>query len=110
MTTATATMQTIGKTSVEIYGTAYSIGVGSYIDFDHRLGECLLPSDWERADFRMPTRAGGPIESVAVNVELTGRTFQRRPYSDDLWIKARVEFVGDDEPSTFAPAWFLARR
>jgi hypothetical protein len=73
------------------------------------VSERLLPSDWDAAAFRYPAASLGPDGSVAVNVELTGRTLQRRPYSDDLWIKARVEFVGDGEPSRFASAWLLAR-
>jgi hypothetical protein len=43
----------------------------------------------------------------AVRVEITGRVVSR--WADSYWLRGRVEFCGDGEPSTFAPCWLLLR-
>jgi hypothetical protein len=40
-----------------------------------------------------------------VNVVVTGRTWQRR--EGDYWVRVRIEFVGDGEPSVFVGGWLL---
>jgi hypothetical protein len=103
-------MTTTAAHSVTIYGTTYTLEVGSRVNVEARgpyNTETLLPSEWERAEFYLPCHSG-PITEVAVNVRVTGRTFQRRPFSDALHVKVELEFVGDGEPSTFAPGWWLA--
>lgn len=43
----------------------------------------------------------------AVRVEITGRAVSR--WAGGYWLRGRVEFCGDGEPSTFAPCWLLLR-
>lgn len=89
-----------------IYGNEVEVKVGSCIRPDGwRFGERLTVSDWNKAQFRLPTGSSGPIKSLAVNVTITGRTWQRR--EGDLWVRVRVEFVGDGEPSVFVGGWML---
>jgi len=45
------------------------------------------------------------IPSLAVNVVVTGRTWQRR--QGDYYVRVEIEFVGDGEPSVFAGGWML---
>ena len=89
-----------------IYGNEVEVKLGSCIRPDGwRFGERLTASDWNMAQFRLPTGSAGPIKSLAVNVTITGRTWQRR--EGDLWVRVRVEFVGDGEPSVFVGGWML---
>lgn len=67
----------------------------------------LNESDWEEAQFRIPTNSGldgGPIKSLAANVKITGRTFQTK-FGEWNWVRIQIEFVGDGEPSTFVSGW-----
>jgi hypothetical protein len=89
----------------EIYGQQVEAKVGSYVVPElWRIGGRLMPSDWEPAQFRLPT-GQAVVTSVAVNVTVTGRTMQRRQGS--LYVRCQVEFVGDGEPSTFSGGWLL---
>jgi hypothetical protein len=63
-----------------------------------RMGK-LMASDWDMADFRWPLQADG--ESRAVNIEITGRTFQRNRRANTSTVKVRIEYVGDGEPSVY---------
>lgn len=63
----------------------------------------LVRSDWDRADFYLTTNSGGPIKELAVRITITGRTIQRR--EGDYWVRVRIEFVGDGEPSSFTKGW-----
>ena len=79
--------------------------VGTYIKPDGwYLGECLSASDgWKDASFpgcafRLP--AGNGLYKLAVNVTVTGRKVNKQGM-----IRAKVEFVGDGEESTFTGAW-----
>ena len=90
----------------EIYGREVEVKLDSYVVPENwRFGNRLIPSDWDKAQFRLPTNSGGPITSLAVNVAVTGRTLQRRQGS--LYVRCQIEFVGDGEPSTFAGGWML---
>ena len=92
-----------------IYGTEVEAKVGSCIRPDGwRFGSRLVPSDWDRAQFRLlrPNAfPSDPIQSLAVNIVITGRTWQRR--QGDYWVRLRIEFVGDGEPSVFVGGWML---
>ena len=85
------------------------VQVGSVVKIDSwRISQVLESSDWEAAAFRIPT-TNGVIRSLAVNVTVTGRTLQRLS-GGGLWVRVRVEFVGDGEPSTYAGGWLLIER
>lgn len=83
-----------------------TVEVDSIVEIVGGRCERLLPSDWEQAAFRWPHPMHDWRESraIAINVEITGRTFQVRS-GGNYWVKARVEWVGDGEPSTFSEAW-----
>lgn len=91
---------------VTIYGSEIEVKVGSVIKPDEwRFPEKLVASDWDAAQFRIPCTNGGPIKLLAVNVKITGRTWQRREC--EYWVKVQIEFVGDGEPSTYSGGWML---
>lgn len=96
-------------TTTTIYGREVKPEVGSVIRFDGQyVGRRLLEGDdyvdsgFPGCAFRLESAIG---YHIAVNVTVTGRTFQR--FNDSLWVRVRVEFVGDCEPSTFTRAWML---
>jgi hypothetical protein len=91
----------------EIYGRFYRVGVVAQIWPDEWSSATRLEaSNWDRAEFYLPSfRYEGVV--AAVNVEVTGRTFQHRPYSDQSWVRVQIEFVGDgDDPSVFVSGWW----
>jgi hypothetical protein len=91
--------------TVHIYGVGYSPKVGTFVlPGSWSFGEKLTASDWDKAKFRLGRRDG--VQSVAVNVVLTGGTLQRR--SGNLWIRAKITFVGDGEPDQVVGGWVLA--
>lgn len=90
----------------------YLPAIGSFIELDNRnIGEKLLPGDnfsdsgWPGCEFRFPISCGGPIKSVGVNVNVTGRGVQYR--QGGMWIRVQIEWVGDCEPSTFSGGWMM---
>jgi hypothetical protein len=99
------------KHAIELYGAIYEIGVGTLIQPAEwgLVGSRLEASDWDQAEFRLPSLSY-PDVSFAVNIRITGRTFQRRPYSDLNWVKVEIEAVGDGEPSEFFPGWAVPVR
>ncbi len=105
-------MKNLKKTaSVKLYGTDWRVEltakVGSYIEIDDRAsgGVALdVCDDWAPADYRIRGVLG---THVAVNVYVTGRTIQTKSGSD--MIRIAVEFVGDDEPSSFAKGWLYCQ-
>lgn len=93
---------------VIIYGNEVEVSVGSVIKIDGwRFAEKLIPSSWEPAQFYIPTSSGGPIKQLAVNVTITGRTWQRR--EGEYWVRVKIEFVGDGEPSEYTSGWMLKK-
>lgn len=89
-----------------INGTTYEVTEGTYIELDGQaVGKCLRRADWlegvpgyEDISVAWPNpvfedRAG------AVKVEITGRTVQYQ--CGEAFVRVRVEFLDDDEPSTF---------
>ena len=67
-------------------------------------GGRLFESDWDKAEFRIETGSGGPIESLAVNVKLSGRKVHV-----DYGKKTRVQitFVGDCEEDSITYGWLF---
>lgn len=61
-------------------------------------------SSFPGCQFRVPLRGGQYM--VAVNVYVTGRTLQR-PFGvyGGWWVRTKIEFVGDGEPSVFESGW-----
>lgn len=57
----------------------------------------------EFSTYRMFLNGGGPIKSVAIEVTITGRTV--RTHGGAGYLKARITFVGDGEPNTYAAGW-----
>jgi hypothetical protein len=45
---------------------------------------------------------------MAVNIKVTGRTLQHRPFSDRYWIRVQIEFIEDGGESTFSSGWMAA--
>ena len=99
-------------TSKTIDGREITPEVGSYVILDSKnIGEQLLPgedyvdSGFAGCQFRWPN----PIQewrtsrAIAVNVEITGRTIQYR--DGGRYVRVRIEWVGDCEPSTFSGGW-----
>lgn len=96
-------------TMIENYGEV-TVTEGTAVHLDtRRVAERLLPSDWEAAEFRFPCWALGSerVKGVACNVTVTGRTF--KVVQGQRWVRCKVEFVGDGEPSTFVGGWVLVR-
>jgi hypothetical protein len=95
---------------VEIYGRLYRVGVGTTIWPDEWAGPTRLQaSEWDKAEFYLPSYHYGDMGVViAVNIKVTGRTFQRRPFSDRSWVRVQIEAVGDGEESTFFSAWMTS--
>jgi hypothetical protein len=98
-----------------VEGNEVTPAVGSLVKLDGRMiAECLLPGDapvdsgYRGCDFRYPINSG-LIKSVAVNVEVTGRTLQRLPYEESYWVRVRITFVGDCEADTETKGWMLVR-
>lgn len=57
----------------------------------------LIPcDDWNRAEWRMVLS----LVDVAANVTVTGKTIVRKNGCE--WLRGKIEFLDDDEPSTFA--------
>jgi hypothetical protein len=72
------------------------------------VAEALFPcTDWDAAGFRYPN----PIPSwrkdraIACNVTVTGKVPSL--YNGGWWLRGRIEWVGDGEPSTFGKCWIL---
>lgn len=86
------------------YGREIHVKIGSYVRPDGwTYGAHLVDSEWNMAQFYLPTNSNGPVKSLAVNVTITGRTLRRK--DDNDCIRVKIEFVGDGEPSTFTKGW-----
>ena len=88
-----------------IYGNLYRVEVGTLIHPDEWTGPAKLQSAyWDEAEFYLPSYRYDNVV-MAVNIKVTGRTFQRRPFSDRNWVRVQITFIGDGEESTFSPGW-----
>ena len=63
------------------------------------LQDCECP---EVAPFRLPSARYSDV-SYACSVRITGRVAQRRPYSDCLWVRVAITFVGEEQ--TVVAGW-----
>lgn len=68
------------------------------------LTACEVP---ELAAFRVLTP--NTQQNLAVNVTVTGRKPVKTAYSDAHWVRIKIEFVGDGEPSTFHGGYMKIR-
>ena len=113
MTTKTINVPIDGREFAEQYGTDVEVKVGSVIELDNGIVEQILEGDsyvdsgFAGCDFRFPNPITGweTKHSIAINVTITGRTTQYRKSA--RWVRVRIEFVGDCEPSTFTSGWLL---
>lgn len=91
------------NTKALVYGNEVEVKVGSVIQPElWSWGTVLEASDWSEADFRLPS-ARHPDMKLAVNVTITGTTWQRR--AGDYWVRVKIEFVGDGEGETVSGGW-----
>jgi hypothetical protein len=100
-------MKTLKKTgTVKSFSISAHVGARVVLDGLHSVTRTLRSCDWwDGADYAWDIRNGGPIDEVAVNVYVTGRTLQW--HFDEQVIRCKVEFVGDGEPSEFADGWLF---
>ena len=66
-------------------------------------GNLLVTGD-SFSTFRLPTNSGGPIKSLAVEIEVTGRTY-RYSAAGNRQIRVKITFPGDCEPDTVTHGW-----
>lgn len=113
MTTSTTTAKTNRvnpQTEIIVGGIDFSVKTGYH-------GSMLRPDGWtccetmldgdDFSTFRL--KSGSPvIESIAVEIEVTGRTVQKDPKSGCQAIRVKVTFPGDCEPDTECGGWLYA--
>jgi hypothetical protein len=92
---------------VQIYGRLHRVEVGTSIWPDEWIGPTnLTASEWDGAEFYLPSyRYSEQGVATPVNVRVTGRTFQRRPFSDRYWVRVQIEFIQDSREITFSAGW-----
>ena len=83
-----------------------AIQIGTYVEPDgwRGWGENLEEGLAGFCDFYLTGTMTGA--SMAVTVQVTGRTVQRR--KGDLWVRVQVTFVKEDEENTSTGGWVLA--
>jgi hypothetical protein len=70
--------------------------IGSIIRTDGGTFYTLRWCEWEGAAFRVYLDHG-PIKTLAVNVQVTGRTANKITGACGMWARANIVFVGDCE-------------
>ncbi len=89
------------------YGREVSVAVGSIIQPDNwNSAHALESSNWDQAEFILPTGHDCGITHLAVNVTITGRDYVRRA-GGSYWIRCRIVFVGDGTPDVRHSGWLL---
>ena len=68
------------------------------------LGTILCEAD-DFSDSSFPGCQFRTSAGTALNVKVTGRTFQRCSGIDGSVVRVQIEFVGDGEPSEFCSGW-----
>lgn len=98
--------------SVEVYGREIKPTVGGLVLIGDRLcsellkqGDDTVDSGYRGSQFRIDVLGGS--ETRPVDIEITGRTIQRRPYQQGFWIKINIVWVGDCEPDTRSAGWLF---
>ena len=82
----------------EIYGWDVTPKVGSFIKPDGwAFGQRLIAGD-SFSTFRIPVNSLGPIKDLAVEIEVTGRTLQKK--HGMRMVRVKVTFPGDGESDT----------
>ena len=80
--------------------------VGCYIKPDEwKIGNNLMPSNWDKAEYRLPLNSGGPIKTLAVNIKITGRTHRFTSHILGPAMRCQITIVGDDEPDDVMGGW-----
>ena len=74
---------------------------GSLCGIALREGDDFVDSGFAGCEFRTD-------RGTAINIKVTGRTFQRYAGAFGEVVRIRIEFVGDCEPSTFTGGWIAA--
>lgn len=62
----------------------------------------LNPSDWDKAEWRVPS-AAYPWVNLAIRLRVTGRTVQRK--HGNLVVRVEITWVGDGEPDTHSKGY-----
>jgi hypothetical protein len=85
-----------------------TVEVGDFVVIENRPGEILEAEEfWDKAQFRIPVWNGGPIKSLAVNVDITGYSVQ---YMRGVaCVKVKITYPGDCEPDQHASGWLLLK-
>ena len=80
------------------------VDVGTYVEPEGwGIGNLLKKGLDGFCQYYLPVNSGGPIKELAVNIEITGRTRQRRCGS--YYVRVKITFVGDGEPDTITHGW-----
>src|ERR1041384_2449707 len=80
------------------------VKVGSEIIPDgwHGARSKLIPSEWDAADFRLPSYSYDGI-AYGVKIGITGRKIRYNlPGRTGMFVRVEIEWVNDGEPNTFS--------
>jgi len=95
---------------LELWGYDMDIKPGQYIQPDQwYISQPLIEGD-DFSPLRLLTGSGqngGPIKSLAVRVDITGRTLQT--HQGGRAVRVRITFLGDGEPDTHSGGWLFVR-
>lgn len=64
----------------------------------------LNPSDWDKAEWRIPSARYSGI-GLAIRLRVTGRTVQRK--HGNLVVRVEITWVGDGEPDTYSKGYLV---
>lgn len=99
MTMKIANKKTYPKSKI-INGWKVEAKVGYYVHPDGwRFGECLASSDWDDANYYLPTGYDFGIKQIATNIYISGGKMIHKDGA--IYIRVQVEFVGDGDPNTY---------
>lgn len=90
-------------TQKEIWGWDAAPKIGRYVRPDGWDIGSLLEAGDDFSSFRLPTNSNGPIKSLAVEIETTGRTLQ--DHFGIRCVRVKICFPGDCEPDQFCGGW-----
>ncbi len=83
------------------------VAIGDRLNYDTISGaRGIVAANDGFSEYRYPILPGRPIKSVAIDVSVTGRTAQY--LGGASWLRAKITFVGDGEPNTYAKGWVRA--
>ena len=91
--------------AITAFGKEVRAEAGAYVVPDgwRGFGGLLREAGDGFSTYRLPVNSLGPIESLAAEVQITGRTVQYR--GGNCWVRVRITFVGDGEPNTVTHGW-----